>query len=289
MFNALLLLLLFGFSAHAQADNNGWYDFELQDGLVVIPIKIFGQDGRAFLDSGAQMNLISTSAIARYKNQLKKGSLSSFTDAFTDSKEYEYRDIPISFFGLDLKLQDASPFQSDNLDIGLGLPFFNRVIIQIDYPRRKIRFLSRSAVDLGELENTKTVRHSETAFPIVKSSLNGDTEQWLLLDTGATTVYLDRDIVIRHEWHTKFNSEKVQVIGASSVEELQSIHIASFGIGPYELENVKVIYLPEGKEKAAIFNVGGLKKIGGVLGYDVLKHFVVTLDTKAGNLHLGLN
>ena len=64
--------------------------------------------------------------------------------------------------------------------------------------------------------------------------------------------------------------------------------------GPFELENVLVTIPAEGKnsyldsqyEKTGSRLKG--KKVQGIIGYDVLKHFLITVDYKGGHAHIGL-
>jgi len=76
---------------------------------------------------------------------------------------------------------------------------------------------------------------------------------------------------------------------------VERFNLPELTIGPIVLENVVVIVPGEGEKT----NVGQdvIAKLGtriketasdGILGYDVLKHFVVTIDYKRSFLHLGV-
>ena len=64
--------------------------------------------------------------------------------------------------------------------------------------------------------------------------------------------------------------------------------------GPYVLENVLVNIPAEGQtsniEDQNSFTGTRIKsaKQKGVIGYDILKHFVLTLDYRAGNAHISV-
>jgi hypothetical protein len=68
----------------------------------------------------------------------------------------------------------------------------------------------------------------------------------------------------------------------------------SFKFGPFELENIDIRFVAEG-EQANLDNQYGQsgsriksKRIQGILGFDILKHFVVTLDYRTGKAHIAL-
>jgi len=82
--------------------------------------------------------------------------------------------------------------------------------------------------------------------------------------------------------------------GAIKAGETERFNLPTFEIGGFELTNVIVSVPPDGK-KFELFQrdtkTGSRlrqkrRKSQGILGYDVLKHFVVTIDYKGGHVHL---
>ncbi|MDJ0652494.1 MAG: hypothetical protein QNJ27_05775, partial [Simkaniaceae bacterium] len=76
------------------------------------------------------------------------------------------------------------------------------------------------------------------------------------------------------------------------VNEMDTFNLPTLELGPFELENVVVTVPDEGVET----NIGRDRsnvwrrelnntKSSGLLGYDVLRHFVVTMDFKRKLLH----
>lgn len=99
----------------------------------------------------------------------------------------------------------------------------------------------------------------------------------------------------RFDWLEKYGTSETQIAGATKVTDVERFNLPELTIGPIVLENVIVIVPGEGE----VTNVGkGVKaKLGtriketssdGILGYDVLKHFIVTIDYRHSLLHLGL-
>jgi len=76
-----------------------------------------------------------------------------------------------------------------------------------------------------------------------------------------------------------------------------SIDLPTFDVvkfGPYEIGDVKVSFLAEGQKtnlesqyERTGSRIGG-KRVVGLIGYDLLKDFVVTLDYRYGKLHIAL-
>lgn len=79
---------------------------------------------------------------------------------------------------------------------------------------------------------------------------------------------------------------------SSGVNEFAMSDVVKFG--PYEIGDVKVSFPAEGQKtnlesqyERTGSRIGG-KRVVGLIGYDLLKDFVVTLDYRYGKLHIAL-
>jgi hypothetical protein len=131
-----------------------------------------------------------------------------------------------------------------------------------------------------------------TILPLVKVSVSPGDEIWVTLDTGHDGgLYLPRSIAKRYDWLAKYESEHQMRIGAGAVGVSESFRIPYFAIGPYELKNVPVLIPAEGQE-SSIGQRGSRYDLGtdsrGLMGNDILRHFVVTMDTKRMKMQLAL-
>ena len=67
-----------------------------------------------------------------------------------------------------------------------------------------------------------------------------------------------------------------------------SFTLSEMSFGPFVLENISISVPAEGQNENFSTTYGYGKSIKGILGYDVLKHFVLTIDYKTGYMHVGL-
>ena len=74
--------------------------------------------------------------------------------------------------------------------------------------------------------------------------------------------------------------------------EYESFNLSSLTIGPYELGHIPVIINAEGERTNIGRRISGSagiktgKPTKGLLGYDILKHFVVTIDYSSYKVHI---
>ncbi|QPG06452.1 retropepsin-like domain-containing protein [Salinimonas marina] len=175
----------------------------------------------------------------------------------------------------------------------LGAPLFQGNVMQIDYPGRKLRLISRDVVNLHKIKNIPMVEQRGSGMPLVEVTLNGQ-RTWLVLDTGnAGGIMIERSLA---EGLGLANSDN-QVHQASDISKtvkLESTRIDEVVFGPYTLENMLVSFNAEGSNidlnnqyKTTGTRIRG-KKVEGLIGYEVLKHFVITMDYQRAYLHAGL-
>ncbi|TWX74216.1 aspartyl protease family protein [Colwellia sp. C1TZA3] len=129
--------------------------------------------------------------------------------------------------------------------------------------------------------------------PIVNVQLNNEKSVWLVLDTGNSGGLMLKRTAAKHfDWLSKFEIKSgiSNGVNASGLHEVFRLPVMK--IGPYELENV-LTSVP-GKDQSANLSSQGSRlgsrmkgeNIKGLLGYDVLKHFIVTIDYKGGHMHI---
>ncbi len=63
--------------------------------------------------------------------------------------------------------------------------FFEKFIVQLDYPNKKMRLMTRDAIDIRKVENVRMESDKGSGFPIVWVRLNDEISDWLILDTGS--------------------------------------------------------------------------------------------------------
>ncbi len=209
--------------------------------------------------------------------------------------------IPIEVFGMNFTLDDVSVGDLGDVDFMFALNYFDRFVMQLDYPHMEMRLIERDSVNLKAFENVDLLRDRNSNQPVIKVNLNQETDAWLIIDIGNSGgVVLTRKLPKKNGWFDDRSLVTVKTEGVNVTgKNMETFTLSSFGIGPYELENVKAIVPMEGE--AMIINkhelrvmydsrrqAGGSKHSHGMLGYDVLQHFLITVDFWKNRLHIGL-
>ncbi|MBV1909150.1 MAG: aspartyl protease family protein [Kangiellaceae bacterium] len=273
-----------------------WIDFNLEGGHVKIPAKVAGIDTFAILDTGAQVNAINKAFINKHNLSFSKGRKIRVKGVFGIENKTTYNRVPVSFFGIETKLNNTTEISLGHHTNGLllGSGFFDKFVVQLDYPNSKMRIISKDSIDVRKFENIKIESQKGTGMPIVKVGLPNDRHIWLLFDTGNSGgMLVDRKVARSMGWLKGQQTEKSISSGANSMAVTESFTIPLLKFGPVELENVLVTIPAEGERSylGSQYQKTGSRikgrKVQGIIGYDVLKHFLVTIDYKGGHAHVG--
>ncbi len=290
-------LLLIFISSIANSGVSEWINITLENGHIKIPVQVEGIEAMAILDSGAQANGISERFKNRHKLTFGTGRKVNVIGVHGKERRNTYKNVSVEMLGAQMKFDDlvSLNFGGRNDALLLGAGFLATYIVQIDYPNEKIRFLTRDAMKLGDVVNIDIRTQKGSGTPIVKVNLNNQKDVWLVLDTGNSGgVLLERRIAKQNNWLDMYPVIESWSSGAISSGYTETFSLPIFTIGPYELENVTISVASEGSKmnissqsERAFSRIKGTR-VQGLLGYDVLKHFILTLDYKKGQAHLGL-
>lgn len=191
-------------------------------------------------------------------------------------------DVPISLFDQDTEIGLMYVLESDQKFVYLSLLMFKELIMQINFPDSQLCFLNQRALNLRE-ESNITMR-SSVFRPAVQVTLNNE-EVWLELK-------LDFQGAIRLD---KSTAEDLGIASedGESQDEFRSASIDSLTFGPYELGNIEVSYPvnePEINRDLQLLQQfargGGAIEANGIIGYEILKHFTLTVDFENENMHI---
>lgn len=274
-----------------------WIPFDSDGGHISIPVTVNGVETRALLDSGAAGNGISERFLAAHEAEYKQGRQVIVTGIAGKRKVRLIDGLKVGMFGAEFKIDQMMPIRLRTADVLIGLGFFNNFILQIDYPNSQLRIITHDSIKLRKLANVRMKKAAGSPQPIVKVDMNGEANLWLTLDTGNNTgILIPRRSATRFDWLEKYGTTESQLAGVTTTTDVERFNLPELTIGPIVLENVIVIVPGEGE----MTNVGKdvnaklgtrIKKTSsdGILGYDVLKHFVVTIDYKHSFLHLGVS
>lgn len=214
--------------------------------------------------------------------------------AFGVEKRKTFNNLTVDLYGSSFELNRVVESNLGHHSRGMiiGAPFIASFIVQLDYPNNRMRLMTRDVLELSKSENVPIRRHKASGQPLIEVEVNGNA-LWLLLDTGSNGgVLIDRRVASKLDLLDEVVEAGVsRGINSSAVTETAIID--NLKIGPYELENVSVRFVADGFNSNVSNNMRetGSRIISsrqdGILGYDILKHFLVILDYKKGQAHFG--
>ncbi len=296
----LFIVLAASWTSRVSAGVSTWVDFSLANGQVLVDTAVSGIPGKSLIDSGAQINVINQDFLRLHDLSFATGKNITLSGVKGSNETVTYRDVPVSLFGNELNFKDvvAADLGQSDLQLLIGSGFLHLMVFQLDYQNERMRVFTRDALDLKALKNVKSRRDPNSGAPIIQVRINDERNVWLLLDTGSSGgVLLDRRVAQANGWLDQFVTVDSSVRGVVETAETETFRIPTLGLGPFELGDVPVT-VPASGEKFELFTREGNTasrinrgryKFEGILGYDVLRHFVVTIDYKSGAVHLGVN
>lgn len=288
----LAFTMLWSSSVFGQATS--WIPFEQTQGHVRIKVKVDGIETDAIIDSGSQVNAVNTAFLDHHKLSYISHQRIRIKGVHGTDDRPIYKDIPTDIVGLELSMELVGIDLSDpSVGLLLGAPILNEFILQFDYPNSRMRFAMPQSIDLIKMGNLEMRAQSGSGQPIVKVNLNDESDLWLLLDTGNSGgIYLPRNVAESNNWLTRFPVEQGTSRGVNKQADVDLLRIPHIKFGPFVMDDVGVTVPAEG----AAFDFGGRNltlnsrirgvRVSGILGYDVMKHFVLTIDYKNGRGHI---
>lgn len=288
---------LFLFMHPAIAGVTAWIPLTVENGHISIPVTVAGIEGKAILDTGSQLNALNRNFRKKHSLEFSKGKKYRIAGVYGEEEVDSFNKVPVNLFGSEVNMNGVADislgFHSTSLLLGAG--FLEQFIIQLDYPNARIRFITHDTLDLEALQNIEFQSQMGTSMPIVKVGL-GESSAWVLFDTGNSGgLLMNKSKIETLQLHDSPKGAQSLSIGATNhVAVLDNYRVPELQFGPYTLENV-LVSVPTDNQKVMLgeryktlgSHIRG-KKVDGILGYDVLQHFLITIDYKNGHAHIGL-
>jgi predicted aspartyl protease len=294
----LLLILSLFVSADLFAVITRWQDVEIVNGRVIVEVDIAGVPAKALLDSGATGMVINPSFLKENSIPYIEGREYISVGAHGKFKSHMIKEIDVTIFGKRFPLRDVRAFtKARDYQLLIGLPFLKLMIVQIDYPNKRIRFFSHNTIDLKSQANVD-IKHGNRETKLVASvELEGGEKVDLLYDTGSTAgLVIDHHFAEKRGWLEKYNVGTGSLAGIGNKLTVEKLRLPYLKLGPYVLEYVKAVTpkeknMPTNYSQKKDRSVTGTRISDGaayigILGGDVFKHFVVTLDAKNALMHI---
>jgi len=298
MFKKWVLLSCLVISSSLYAGASDWYPMEISDGILLVDVVIGGKKTKAALDTGASTTVVNVDFLKRNNIGFKKGSKVTLQGVYGEKVDSLVKNVDIELFGFPVTLKRSLPMYGErNYDMLLGLPFFKNFIVQIDYPQSRLRLITRDSGNLNSIANVPVMFTRNKTALVVKLSLSDGSDVDLLLDTGSSGgVLLERSFIEARGWEEKYMV--AQGTSSGVIKEnvgLNIMEIPELKFGPYPIEDV-IVSTPVKGISSNISQYKAKAKLGtklerdtgydGILGYDLLRHFVITLDAKIGKMHI---
>lgn len=292
---ACLQVLIISSVQPVHAGATEWMDLEVVDGYLMIDTEVGGIAGRSIIDTGGQVTAINGKFLESEGLSFKTGRKITVKGVFSKDKRSTYRQVPTTIFGSPVtfsRLVDLDLGPPD-IQLLLGGDFLDSYIFQFDYTNERMRLLTKDGVDLKALKNVEARKDRDSGSLLVRVNLEENANAWLLMDTGANGgILIDRSFARRLDWIDTYASEDGAASGVISSSKLESFRVPSIQVGPFGIENV-LVSIPAPGESPEYFEkdtqtgtrMARRNASDGLLGYDILKHFVVTIDYDRGYVH----
>jgi predicted aspartyl protease len=262
-----------------------WYPFEIVENRVHVPVKIAGADTTAIFDTGSSVAFVDREFAEAHGVRVSESIRAEIRGANSTRSVPLAREVPVELFGARLPMRNVPAGKLGSAKIIIGLNVLRAFVLQIDFAGSRIRFASQSAARLAETANVEMRTERSTGLPAVRATVDGE-RMWLMLDSGlAGPLQLRTAFVEDRGWEKVTDSHTTDVHGKARAAEIYRVPLLQ--LGPYDLRGVRAIVQPKGHVSRDDFRRDDMGvNTSGVLGAEVLRQFVVTMDLKARKLHL---
>ena len=294
----LLVTLAFVFMPSiAGADTSDWIPITIKDGKLRIPSSFAGIDGYSIIDTGANQSAINRRFLRTNHLSLAAAGEITVKGFFKKQKRPIYKNLSMTLLGMQVRfphLPEVS-LRSAQIQMLIGGDFLEKFIFQFDYPNQRMRWLTRDTMDLHSLSNIPSRKDKQTAGVLVKVVLNGRQSLWVTVDTGAKSgLWIERSFAARKGWLAESHTINRRASGVNTSGTIQQFRLPSVKLGEFESTNT-LVSVPGANQKTTLFERTARRgskiqrsagESRGLLGWDVLKDFVVTIDYRIGKIHL---
>jgi predicted aspartyl protease len=276
-----------------QTSHETWVTFRLggrKQALILLPVFVDGRGPYSFLlDTGATATVVSNEladalALPRGEEQEGRGAAGKMTlvgsqlPSLTVGKE-TIESLPVSVTDLTFlgRAMDAQ------VDGALGHSFLKHFAMTLDYATNALT-LRRPVGGMERAPDQREIAfrwaNAEDPLVVVQVFVNGRGPYDFALDTGASSTVISLELASELGLATERISQLTAGGGNGTVSRVQ---LSSLAVGAARQENLAAA--------ASDFLTQLSRELGsrlqGIVGYDFLRHYRVTLDYPRGVLSLG--
>lgn len=268
-----------------QPDEAVWVPFAEGENRPAIGVVINGRETIALIDTSISANAISYQ-FAREAG-IEPGPRSLSLPDVQDGAQ-----LPLSStFTLELgdspiELDNAIMIPAEGVGLIVGRPLLNALVVQIDYPNRRLRFLPP---DMANFKGNVKLRRGRFNQPMIVAQVNGK-RVWMNLDTSSDTVTLLNDrVVSKHGWQgTEIGADALRAAGLAVRPDVKTMRLDELELGPFKVGGVVAGMPVAGRDADTGYGAHRIReKFGGdgILGFEVMRNFLVTIALGTDNVH----
>jgi len=277
--------------AIAQQAREAWLSFAPDQNRPAFQVTVNGEPTIAVIDSAISANAISTTLAERAGIKASRRSLRlRDINRGQDVPMSESFKLGLSHEGPEIEIDEAVMMPT-GADVGVvfGRPLLNLFIVQIDYPNRQLRLLPRGAAEFSGNLKVRRGRHNQ---PMIEAKLDGE-KVWMDLDTSNPGYCKMNHRAVEKQGWAAHGIESDQAGEFALRPDQRVLEFNKLEIGPYAINKLIASWVPEGEVADEIrrqhHGAGrSVDKTGadGILGYDVLRNFVVTMNMAEDEVHM---
>ena len=292
----LLLLTILPFFTFGQ--DTSWQSFKLVNGQIHVPVTVNDVDGFAVIDTGATTTGISNRLIEQHSEKYTFSKSVTISGVMGKRKVRPVHNINISTLNKSIIYRRILPIpthgkEKHNVIALIGMDFLSHFVVSIDYPNSRIKLSQRSSFVFDKPSNVKVFQRKHFAMVDIELILENNIPLKMLLDTGNNGGALVRRSTLENKnllRGREFTLKKRA--GIYRKVELESYIFNHVVLGPHKINNVVLQTVQKGQKSNydRSYSHSKLKYrkdgVQGIIGYEILKDFVLTIDTKRKYLRL---
>ena len=297
IFRLLLTLSILLTPLASAASTSDWIPIMVKDGKLLVPSSFAGIEGYSIIDTGAHQSAINSRFLR--KNNLLPDAADEVTvnGFFKKQKRRLHKNLPATLLGVETQFAHLHEvtLNSAKTQLLIGGDFLAQFIFQFDYPNQRMRWLTRDTLDLHALSNVPSRTDKQTTGVLAKVLLNDRQALWVTVDTGAKSgLWIERSLAAKRGWLTETQTTLKRAKGINGSGSIEQFRLPSVKLGQFESTNTLVSVAAKDQDHAMFKRTRrpgskiqrNASKSRGLLGWDVLKDFVVTIDYRIGKIHL---
>lgn len=269
------------------AVSTGFMPFELMGGTrLYLPARVNGQPTEVLLDSGAEMTVLDAAYAASIG--LRPGGAAAAVGTGGVGQAQFVSGVTVELDGLTFPDRTVAVIDLSAISQALGRPLpvilgkdaFNGLVVDIDFPGRRIAFHEPAGfvppADAVEIQLT-----SSGALRAAPISIEGRPARLFDLDTGNGGALLLYPAYAEAEGLPGDRPKSTALSGAvGGLREAEIATLASIEIGGFEVRNVPTVFTPAGPSAVDV------NRTVGNVGMGVLSRFRMITDFGGGRMWL---